>query len=130
MKLKIKYVILLLFAMLLSSYGQKQGQVDQRLLIGEWTRTDSPSQIKIMDVLKNGKLEVAYYDPKPINIVKAHWTKKTGTILSVYVELQDEKYFGCYYKLTYNLERDILIGEYFQADPEVSHPVEFVRTKL
>lgn len=102
--------------------------VDKRLLIGEWTRTDAPYQIKITDALESGKLEVTYFNPKLIPIGKAYWTK-IETILSVYIELQDENYPGSYYKLNYNTERDILVGQYFQSADGPAFPVEFVRTK-
>lgn len=101
---------------------------DQRVLIGEWTRTDAPYQMKITDVLDNGKLEVGYFNPKSIYVSKAYWTE-TGTILTIYVELQDENYPGSNYKLNYNSERNVLIGEYFQAVEGVIYPVEFVKTK-
>ena len=101
---------------------------DQSLLIGEWTRTDAPYQIKITDVLDNGKLDAAYFNPRSIYVSKAYWTE-TGTILTIYVELQDENYPGSNYKLNYNSERNVLVGEYFQAVEGVTYPVEFVKTK-
>lgn len=82
-----------------------------------------------MDVPINGKLEVIYFNPKSVPIAKAHWTKKTGTILSVYVELMDENLPGAYYKLNYIVENDVLVGEYFKTDGGDSYSVAFVRTK-
>jgi hypothetical protein len=52
------------------------------LLISEWIRPDVPYQIKITNVLDSGKLEVAYFNPKFIDLGKFYWTK-TETILSV-----------------------------------------------
>ena len=147
MKNKIKFTLLLL-AVVISSYSyskpidrkessfliidsfiKKPDQtVDKRLLIGEWTRTDAPCQIKITDALESGKLELAYFNPKAIDLGKAYWTK-TETILSVYIELRDETYPGSYYKLNYNMERDLLVGQYFQAEGGAAFPVEFMRTK-
>jgi len=49
--------------------------------------------------------------------------------LSVYIELQDENFPDSYYKLTYNRECDVLVGQYFKAVGGTSFPVEFVRTK-
>lgn len=128
MKHKIKYTLLLLFAVMLSSFGQKQGQADQRLLVGEWSRTETNCIIKIAEVLDNGKLTLTYFDVKLINTGKAYWLKK-GTILSLYVELLDENNPGSYYKLNYNHERDLLVGDYFEVIDGMSYPVEFVRTK-
>jgi hypothetical protein len=107
---------------------QKGKTAGQRVLIGEWSRTDTPSQIKIIDVLDNGKLEVEYFNPRSIYVSKAYWIEN-GTILTIYVELQDENYTGSNYKLNYNSERNVLIGEYFQAIEGVTYPVEFVKTK-
>jgi len=128
MKHKIKFSLLLLFAVILSSFGQKQGQLDQRLLVGEWSRTETSIQIKITEVLDNGKLELSYFDLKSINIGKAYWLIK-GTFLSLYVELLDENNPGSFYKLNYNSERDILVGDYFEVVDGLTYPVEFVRTK-
>jgi hypothetical protein len=128
MQHKINYTLLLLFAVILSSFGQKQGQVDQGLLVGEWSRTETPCQIKITDVLDNGKLDLTYFDLKSINTGKTYWLIK-GTFLSLYVELQDENNPGSYYKLNYNSERDVLVGEYHEVVDGKNYPVEFVRTE-
>jgi hypothetical protein len=128
MKNKVKYSLLLLFAVILSSFGQKQVKVDQHLLVGEWSRTETPCQIKITEVLDNGKLELSYFNVKSINTGKAYWLIK-GTFLSLYVELLDENNPGSFYKLNYNTERDILVGDYFQVVDGLTYPVEFVRTK-
>ena len=124
---KIKFTLLLLFLTTLSSFGQQQ-QANQRMLVGEWSRTETPYQLKITEVLDNGKLEVSYFDPKSIPIGKAHWIKNEA-LLSVYVELMDENYPGYYYKLNYKVERDMLVGNYYQPDGELVQTVEFVRTK-
>ncbi|MNX43169.1 hypothetical protein D3C86_736070 [compost metagenome] len=107
---------------------QKEKLASQSVLVGEWSRTDTPSQIKITNVLDNGKLEVEYFNPRSIYVSKAYWIEN-GTILTIYVELQDENYTGSNYKLNYNSERNVLIGEYFQAVEGVTYPVEFAKTK-
>jgi len=73
-------------------------------------------------------LELSYFDLKSINIGKAYWLIK-GTFLSLYVELLDENNPGSYYKLNYNVERDMLVGDYFEVVDGLTYPVEFVRTK-
>ena len=128
MKRKIKYSLLLLFAVILSSFGQQKEQVDQHLLVGEWSRTETPCQIKITEVLDSGKLVLTYFDVKSINTGKTYWLIK-GTFLSLYVELLDENHPGSYYKLNYITERDVLVGDYFEVVEGLTYPVEFVRTK-
>lgn len=128
MKHKIKFTLLLFVVLTLSSFGQQQAQVDQHLLVGEWSRAETPCIIKIAEALDNGKLELTYFNLKSINTGKAYWIKNEA-ILSVYVELLDENYPGSYYKLNYNVERDMLVGNYFQAVDETMLTVEFVRTK-
>lgn len=87
--MKIKYTLLLLFLVILTSFGQQQAQIDKRLLVGEWSRTESPCQIKITEAYDNGKLELAYFNLKSINTGKTYWLIK-GTFLSLYLELLDE----------------------------------------
>lgn len=128
MKHKIKFSLLLLFVVTLSSFGQQQAQVDQRLLVGEWSRTETPCLMKITEVHDNGKLELAYFDLKSINTGKTYWLLK-GTFLSLYVELLDENHPGSYYKLNYNAERDMLVGDYFEVMDGLTYAVEFTRTK-
>jgi hypothetical protein len=128
MKLKYKFTLLLLFLVILSSFGQQQAQVDKRLLIGEWSRTESPCLMKITETYDSGKLELTYFDVKSINTGKTYWLLK-GTFLSLVVELLDENNPGSYYKLNYISERDVLVGDYYEVINGITYPVEFVRTK-
>lgn len=128
MQHKIKFILLLFFLTTLSSLGQQQVQVDQRLLVGEWSRIGTPSKIKITEALDNGKLVLAYFNLKSIATGKTYWLVK-GTFLSLYVELLDENNPGSNYKFNYNGERDVLVGDYFEVVDGVTYPVEFVRTK-
>ena len=128
MKHKIKFALLLLFLTTVYSFGQQQVQVNQRLLVGEWSRNETSCLIKITEALDNGKLELAYFDLKSINTGKTYWLVK-GTFLSLYIELLDENNPGSYYKLNYNVERDMLVGDYFEVVDGLTYPVEFVRTK-
>ena len=70
MKQNVKYSLLLVFALILSSFGQKQRQIDQRLLVGEWSRTETLCQIEIAEAYDNRKLELIYFDLKSINTGK------------------------------------------------------------
>ncbi len=104
---------------------------DKNLLIGEWSQMGTPYFIKITGVLDTGKLDAAFYDPNypvKIEIEKANWTK-TGTLLSIYIELQDPEYPGSSFKLNYIPERDVLVGTYFNALTGMVYPMEFNRIK-
>jgi hypothetical protein len=100
---------------------------DEKKLVGSWTRTDSPYQIKVSEVLSNGNLTAEYFNPRSINIGIATWTLKEGT-LNVYIEFRDDNYPGSIYRLVYNPERDMLIGTYFQAVAGETYDVGFVRS--
>lgn len=101
---------------------------DKNLLIGEWSQTGTPNLIKITGVLENGKLESEVYTPTKIEIEKANWSK-IGNSLSIYIELQSEKYPGSNFKLNYIPNRDVCVGEYFQVIDSTTNSVEFIRIK-
>lgn len=84
--------------------------------------------MKITEVYDTGKLELAYFDLKSINTGKAYWLLK-GTFLSLYIELVDKNNPGSFYKLNYNAERGLLVGDYYEVVDGITYPVEFVRTK-
>jgi hypothetical protein len=101
-------------------------EIDKLLLQGSWVRTDAEYQIKLSDVQDNGIIKAQYFNPRPINVSKAEWMNVEG-FLKIYVELRDENYPGSNYNLTYLPERDMLVGDYFQAVESVTYYVEFVR---
>ena len=74
----------------------------------------------------NGIIKAQYFNPRPINVSKSDWMNAEG-FLKVYVELRDENYPGSNYTLTYIPERDMLVGDYFQAVESVTYYVEFTR---
>jgi len=101
-------------------------KIDKQLLQGSWVRTDAEYQIKLSEVQDNGTIKAQYFNPRPINVSKSEWMNAEG-FLKVYVELRDENYPGSNYSLTYIPERDMLVGDYFQAVESVTYYVEFVR---
>lgn len=101
-------------------------KIDKQLLQGSWVRTDAEYQIKLFDVQDNGIIKALYFNPRPINVSKSEWKNAEG-FLKIYVELRDENYPGSNYNLTYIPERDMLVGDYFQAVEGVTYYVEFVR---
>jgi hypothetical protein len=107
---------------------------DEKLLVGEWLRRGSDNltltnlTLRITGVYTSDKLDVYYLVPRSIDVFKASWTK-TGQLLQVYVEFQDDFFRGSFYKLIYDPEKDLLKGEYYDAQEGITYPVEFIRTK-
>ena len=84
---------------------------DYTPLLGQWVRPDGGYILDIRNVQSDGKLEAAYLNPKSINISKANANVEAGQI-ELFVELRDKHYPGSYYTLTYDSQKDILIGVY------------------
>ena len=106
--------------------NKKTVNIDKQLLQGSWVRTDADYQIKLSDVLDNGIIKAQYFNPRSINVSKSDWMNAEG-FLKVYIELRDENYPGSNYNLTYIPERDMLVGDYFQAVESLTYYVEFTR---
>ena len=102
--------------------------VDSKRLIGHWERPDGGYILEINEILKDGKLKAAYYNPRPINVARAEFSRKDGALV-VYVELRDVNYPGSKYNLKYDPVSDKLIGTYFQAVQGETYSVEFNRSK-
>ena len=105
---------------------EQQKAIDKKLLVGDWTRTDAPYQIKILELYDNGNLRSGYFNPKSINVGQATWNIADGN-LKIYIELRDENYPGTNYNLTYLPGKDLLAGKYYQAVERVTYDVEFTR---
>lgn len=103
-------------------------KVDKKRLIGQWVRPDGGYILEINEVVKDGILKAAYYNPRPINVARAEFSSKDG-ILMVYIELRDVNYPGSKYNLKYDPKTDRLIGTYFQAMQGETYDVEFSRSK-
>ena len=102
--------------------------VDSAKLIGNWTRTDAPYEIRIIEIGNGGNMLAGYFNPKSINIGRANWANVNGA-LNVYIELRDENYPGSNYVLQYLPDQDALAGKYFQAVEGVTYDVGFTRKK-
>lgn len=97
-----------------------------RKLIGRWVRPDGGYVIDIRNVDADGKLQAAYFNPRPIHVSQARITKAQKK-LQVFVELRDVGYPGATYTLTYNAQHDVLAGLYFQPTVDQTFDVVFVR---
>jgi hypothetical protein len=101
---------------------------DNKLLVGNWLRTDAGYRILISQVNDDGTLATQYFNPSPINVGKANWEESSGG-LKIIVELRDVNYPGSTYTLNYLTDRDMLAGEYYQAVEGLTFYVEFTRDK-
>ncbi len=109
-----------------SSVGQVQDNAKR--LIGAWQRQDGNYTIDIHEILKEGGLGAAYYNPKPINVSRAMYMERDG-ILNIFIELRDTGYPGSTYTLTYSSKNDSLAGVYFHAGLNRTFDVIFLRKK-
>ena len=73
-----------------------------------------------------GRMNAAYFNPRPINVAKAEASQGGGTV-SVFIELRDVNYPGSTYNLTYDPANDCLKGIYFQAAIRQTFDVYFIR---
>jgi len=97
-------------------------------LKGRWLRPDGGYVIEIREIDNRGKMVVAYFNPRPINVSRAEAAQE-GTTTKVCIELRDTNYPGSTYTLTYDPQSDQLKGVYFQAALQQSFEVVFVRLK-
>jgi hypothetical protein len=97
-------------------------------LKGRWLRPDGGYVLDIREIRADGGMDVAYLNPRPINVGFAKATRE-GSKLTVFVELRAPNYPGSTYTLTYDAKRDELRGVYFQAVQKQNFDVVFVRTK-
>ena len=89
--------------------------------------TDGGYILEIGAIDDGGRAEAGYFNPNPVRVAWA--TVKSGgdAAVKIEVELRDQNYPGCLYKLTYLPEKDQLVGTYFQAQAHQTYNVEFVR---
>ena len=107
--------------------GQKRMTYEQTLT-GRWVRPDGGYILELRDIKKDGGLRAAYFNPRPINVHRATWSRKERAI-HVFVELRDANYPGSKYDLTYDPTTGALRGTYYQAVEKQSYDIEFVRMK-
>jgi hypothetical protein len=97
-------------------------------LKGRWRRPDGGYIIEIKNVDAGGRMDVAYFNPKPINVSKGEATREELTT-TVFIELRDAGYPGSTYTLTYDPQSDQLTGVYFQAVMQQKFEVVFFRIR-
>jgi uncharacterized protein (DUF2147 family) len=106
----------------------EKAKPDFGTLKGRWLRPDGGYILSVKDVDPGGKMDAAYYNPRPINVSKAQATRE-GATLKVFIELRDAGYPGSTYTLIYDPKTDRLGGVYYQAAVGQRFDVFFVRSK-
>ena len=101
---------------------------DFQKLIGKWLRPDGGYILDIRGVDNQGALDASYLNPRPIHVSRAEASKE-GSMVKVFIELQDVGYPGSSYNLIYDPGREALLGIYYQAHIGQSFEVVFVRMK-
>jgi hypothetical protein len=119
-------ILLVFLAAFLLSCGSQSA--DFTALRAGWLRPDGNYVLDLRKIDPAGKIEAAYYNPRPIHVAKAEASEKDGA-LRVFVELQDVNYPGSTYDLSYDPKSDQLRGTYFQAQQKQAFDVFFVRLK-
>ena len=130
-----RYLLLVLFTCIISSLlvtstvsaveTATMRSPDMLALQGRWIRTDAPYVIQLKHA-KDGSLQAAYFNPKPIHVGKMETAEQDGMV-QILVELQDVNYPGSTYVLSYDRVQDILEGIYFHPVSKQSYEVGFVR---
>ena len=99
-----------------------------QILKGRWLRPDGGYVVEIRGVDTSGKMDAAYFNPRPINVAKAEASQDGGAV-KVSIELRDVNYDGSTYHLTYDTTGDRLKGTYFHAGLNQTFDVLFLRMK-
>jgi hypothetical protein len=114
--------------LLLSPQAFAQAQPDFMALKGRWFRTDGSYVIEIKSVEAGGRMQAAYYNPNPINVSQAE-AARSGTAITVFIELRAPGYPGSTYTLIHDPKSDELKGVYHHAGLQKNFEVVFVRGK-
>ena len=105
-----------------------QDRTMARSLQGRWTRPDGGYVLEIKGVAADGRLDAAYFNPRPVHVAEARAFRE-GSTIKVTVELRDQNYPGSTYNLRFDPRTDRLDGDYYQAVARQHYPIFFVRTK-
>ena len=105
-----------------------QDRTMARSLQGRWTRPDGGYVLEIKGVAADGRLDAAYFNPRPIRVAEARAVRE-GSTIKVYIELRDENYPGSTYNLRFDSQSGRLSGDYYQAVAREHYPIFFVRMK-
>lgn len=98
------------------------------VLRGRWVRPDGGYVVTIHGAQADGTLDAIYSNPRFLPFSQAQATQ-TGKDLHVFLEIRAAGYNGSTYTLTYDPQKDVLWGVYYQAVAKQSFDVFFIREK-
>jgi len=101
---------------------------DKNLIRGKWGMDDSAIELQVLELLKNGGLQVNYSNSKLVFIEKAGWTESSDVLRIFIIYRQDDKP-GYSLSLNYIADKDLLVGIYTDALDNKSYNVTFRRIK-
>ena len=87
---------------------------------GDWLRSDGTYRLNI-SISGDGVPEVAYFNPKPIQVEKAEFKMEAGKEHLIIV-LRDVGYPGAVYDLRYHAKDETLVGTY--NNPNAGQPFQ------
>jgi len=99
---------------------------DQEVLKGRWVRRDGNYTIDIRGIDPSGKIDATYFNPNPVDVVKAQASTEDGA-LNLFLELQGPRHPGSTYTLVYDPKSGCLLGIYFHAVTQQKFAVIFQR---
>lgn len=106
--------------------SQKKETPEFNKLAGTWVRPDGGYVIEISKIHPDGRVDAAYFNPRPIYVSRSNVSEEGG-IIELFIELQGKGYPGSTYTLKYNPEHDVMVGIYFQAVIQQPFDVIFQR---
>ena len=68
-----------------------------QVIKGRWQRPDGGYIIEIKNIDRVGKMEAAYFNPRPIHVAKAN-AARDGNTTKIFIELRDVNYSGSTYR--------------------------------
>lgn len=98
-------------------------------LVGKWLRPDGGYILELRGATDDGKLDAAYFNPRPIHVSASTWRRSDEIGLVVGITLTDRGYPGATYLLRYVAKDDKLVGAYNQPAANQTFDVEFERQK-
>src|SRR5262249_54259379 len=112
-----------------SYVNYQASEAERQILEGNWVRQpDSEYILSVHSVDADGRADVRYFNPQPINVGEAK-VDHYGKILRLFVKLDDINYPGSTYTLLYDPDKDHLHGLYYQAVEKHNYEVVFTREK-